>query len=466
MAGEDKEVGHEASDLVGASKLNEPDATKPSVSKPIASPVGSTHATVSEWTASDKRGALNEGGPTPVAEDAYVASIAEGASVHDGSAKTSRVDAAALPHASTAAAASVAPRKSSVWPLAAGIVLGAAIGAGSAYYVYTSTAGDASTGQQIAALSGRVDALDKRPDPQQAVAPLKASIADLAGKVAAVEALARSKPTAASAAPQGPNAGQAQQPAATTAPDPTVAAMQQKLTALQAALGTLQQQAASASDVKAAQSKIAAVETAVTGVQKQAAAMQGDVQSLRTGQKSLEGKITSAPALAVVADSLVEQINRGLPFAPQVNALDSLGVEPAKIAVLRQYADQGVPSAAVLAAKFEPLTDDLLSAGYKAKPNAGFWDRMKEGAGSLVSIHRVDNVDGTDTPSRVARIKADLARNDVIDAVATWNLLPSEAKTKPGAAAWGALAKTHADAKTAANAVEHDAIAALGTKKS
>jgi hypothetical protein len=461
MAGEDKEVGHDASGRVDASKLSQPDVTKSG-----AASGGATHSAESEWTASDKRGALNEVGATPVAEGAHVASSAAGEPVHNVFKEASPTDAA-TPHAATAASeASIAPRKSSVWPLAAGIVLGAAIGAGSAYYVYTSSAGDAVTAQQMAALNGRVDALDKRPDPQQTVAPLKASIAELAAKVAAIEALARSKPTAGSAAPQGSNATQAQQPATAAAPDPNVAALQQKLAALQAALGTLQQQAASASDVKAAQSKIAAVETAVTDVQKQAAATQGDVQSLRSGQKSLEGKITSAPALAVVADSLVEQINRGLPFAPQVNALDSLGVDPANIAVLRQFADQGVPSAAVLAAKFEPLTDDLLSAGYKAKPNASFWDRMKQGAGSLVSIHRVDNVDGTDTPSRVARIKADLGRNDVLDAVATWNLLPPEAKAKPDAAAWGALAKTHADAKTAANAVEHDAIAALGTKKS
>jgi hypothetical protein len=451
---DDNEVRHDASDPTGAPKHDpKPGETSSTAPSPIA-----------EWTASDTRGALNEVGATPVAGESYAAE-AEAARLHEFS-ETPRaaVDETPPPSSPVIPDAVAAPRKSSLWPVAAGIVLGAAIGAGSAYYVYTATGGDSSLEPQIAALTGRVDALDKRPDPQQAVAPLKASLADLAGKVAAVDVLARSK----AGAPAAPLAAGTSQPQPATAapPDPNVAALQQKVAALQAALGTLQQQAASASDLKAAQGKLAVVETSVATVQKQASAMQGDVQSLQSGQKNLEGKITSAPALAVVADSLVEQINRGLPFAAQVNALESLGVDPAKIAVLRQSADQGVPSAAVLSAKFEPLTDGLLSAGYKAKPNASFWERMKDGASSLVSIHRVDDVDGPDTPSRVARIKADLARNDVIDAVATWNLLPPEAKAKPEAAAWGALAKTHADAKTAANAVEHDAIAALGTKKS
>lgn len=465
MAGDDNEVRHDASGSAGASMSTHPGEAKGGEPEASATP-----SAISEWTASDTRGALNEVGATPVAGEGYTATGFEGEPARDEfSTSASHVAAEnAAPHASTVIPETmVAQRKSSFWPVAAGIVLGSVTGAGSAYYVYTSSTGNSPMEQQIAALNGRVDTLDKRPDPQQAVMPLKASLADLAGKVAAVEAVARSKPTA---APGPSQASGASQPppavAAAAVTDPSVAPLQQKVAALQAALGSLQQQAASASDLKAAQSKLAAVEAALADVEKKTSATQGDVQSLQSGQKSLEGKITSAPALAVVADSLVEQINRGLPFAAQVNALDSLGVDPAKIAVLRQSADQGVPSASVLAARFEPLTDALLSFGTKPKPNAGFWERMKDGASSLISIHRVDDVDGTDMPSRIARIKADLARNDVIDALATWNLLPPEVKAKPDVAAWGALAKTHAEAKTAANAVEHDAIAALGTKKS
>lgn len=455
MAGEDNEVGHDAANPKHVPASSE---TNPGHVTAGEAQTGAAPSPISEWTASDTRGGLNEVGATPVAGDGYEAI---GTPAHEFSSASKDAADDSTPQTSTFGPdAAVAPRKSNVWPVAAGIVIGAAIGAGSAYAVYTASAGDSATEQQIAALSSRVDALDKRPDPQQAVAPLKASLADLAGKVAAVDALARSKPAAT------PQSSASQQATAATAPDPNVAALQQNVAALQASLGTLQKQAASSSDLKAAQTKLAAVETSLGDVQKQASTTQGDVQSLQSGQKSLEGKITSAPALAVVADSLVEQINRGLPFAAQVNALESLGVDPAKIAVLRQSADQGVPSAAVLAAKFEPLTDNLLSSGYKAKPNASFWDRMKDGASSLVSIHRVDDVDGPDTPSRVARIKADLARGDVIDAVTTWNLLPPDSKAKPDSAAWGALAKTHAEAKTAANAIEHDAIAALGPKKS
>ena len=67
-------------------------------------------------------------------------------------------------------------------------------------------------------------------------------------------------------------------------------------------------------------------------------------------------------------------------------------------------------------------------------------------------------------PHNCIRIKASLAHDDVPGAVATWDALPADAKAK--SASWGALAKTSADAMSAARALQRDAIIALGAKKS
>ena len=455
-------------DHVGKQAAPDPATTGP---KPAEAGTSSAEMTpspaLSEWTASDARGGLNEVGALPEKEPDVVPH--EPIPHEYASDATSSASEAAGTRPATSAA-QAAPRRASLWPVAAGLVVGAAIGAGSAYAVYANAHPTDGLDTKVATLASQVDALNKRPDPRGELSSLKASVADLSGKVVAVEKAGKAAPAAAPAPAAPAAAGQSPAPASD---------LPEKLAALQASLEAMRQRSASSSDLASAQSKLAAVAASVAEVQKQAGtartdlqtlqnnqqALQGGQQALQSGQKVLEGRVGS-PALAVVADSLVQQIGRGQPFAAQVNALDALGVDPARIAILRQFADAGVPTAAALAAKFEPLTEGLLAAGNKVPANAGFWDRLKSGAGGLVSVRRVDAVAGEDVASRVARIRADLDRNDVVDAVKTWGLLPADARARPDAAAWGALAKTHAEAVSAADAIEHDAIAALAVKKS
>ncbi|MGD0635734.1 MAG: hypothetical protein ABSA13_16000 [Beijerinckiaceae bacterium] len=430
--------------------------TPAALGNPVEADAFAAHpdAGVSEWTASDARGPLTGSPPlsdvpppqdydaTGFDREPSVASSAEEGSGHNAPAGEPR------PGLENEVKS---PRKPSRWPVAAGIVLGAAIGAaaggGSAYYVNTVSSGDSAVKQDLAALKTRLDRLEKSPEGQLALAPLKASLADLTAKVAA-----------------------------NAANGPDVAALNDKIASLQAAIGTLQsqgRQAVGLADLKAVQDRLAAIESRVPDLQKEvsnlrteASAARGDVEGLRAGQKRLEGKISSAPALAVLANSLVERINRGQPFAAEVNALESQGTDPAKIAALRPFAGQGVASVKILADKFADIADGLIAAAHKLPAKAGYWDRLKEGARGLFTIHRPGEAGGDDLASRIAEIKADLAHGDVIAAAAVWNLLPADAKGKPEAAAWEALAKAHAEASAVAHAIENEAIASLGVKKS
>ena len=125
------------------------------------------------------------------------------------------------------------------------------------------------------------------------------------------------------------------------------------------------------------------------------------MDSVQSQQKALEGKLGS-PALAVVADSLVQQIDAGQPFARQVDALAALNAEPAKIAVLRENAAHGVPSARVLLAQWKPLADPVVATGDAAPANANFGQRLEHGLFGLVSVRRADGTTGNDLASRVA----------------------------------------------------------------
>ena len=437
---------------------------------PAKAPEVATPAT--EWTASDARGPLNAAGePTEAQEVApsheHVAADPV-TTVDQGSVSDEQPVAAGAPDPSLAATAARPPRRS-LWPVAAGIVVGAIIGAGSAAAFYATRGGDST---QLSALAARVDAIQNRPDPQPEITTLKGSLADLGGKVVAVQKTVAAEAQSRQAAAQTPKKDDTISPAFDPGP------LEQKIAALRSDLDALRSQGA---DVKAVDAKVAALVTtvaalkevdgkvaalqsSVTGMQKQTSTAQASIDTLRSNQKALEGKVTSSPALAVVADSLVTQITRGDPYATQVEALASIGVDPGTLAVLKENADKGVPSAKSLAAKFGPLADPIIATEQHAAPNAGFLDRLKSGMFSMVSIRRADDTTGDTLASHVALLQADLAHDDVAGAYKVWSALPASAKAK--SEAWGALAKTHAEAMQAARALQTQAIASLGAKKS
>ena len=233
-----------------------------------------------------------------------------------------------------------------------------------------------------------------------------------------------------------------------------------KVAALDGSVAGLKTQAEAA---KSLDEKVTALTGSIDGLKKEDQSAQAGIASLQSGQKTLESK-TGAPALAVAADSLVVAIGQGRPFAGQVDALAALGADATKLAVLRENAEKGVPSAQVLAAKFAPLADPVIATASQAPPDAGLGDRLKSGLFGMVSVRRSDATAGDDVASRVARIEADLANGDIAGAYDTWNGLPAAAKAKSDA--WGALAKTQVEAMGAARALQSQAIAALGGKKS
>ena len=75
-------------------------------------------------------------------------------------------------------------------------------------------------------------------------------------------------------------------------------------------------------------------------------------------------------AVAIVADSLRDKLVHGAPFKTELEGLERLGVDPAKLAPLKAVAD-GAPTDSALAADFEAVQSKVLAAAAPAEEEGG-----------------------------------------------------------------------------------------------
>ncbi len=320
--------------------------------------------------------------------------------------------------------------------LAAALIAGVVGGFGGAFALrYVDTLQGPAPVDRVAELNARADALERKSEASAAV------LAALESRVAAVQSGAAKAAASTDAALSGLRAAFAARPAATTgagqAEAPDLGPVEEKIDALEKKLGSLD----------AVQQKLAAIETSLAGAKADPRAKD----------------MSAAHSKGVVAASLVQLVSRGEPFANDVDALENLGVDPAKLAPLRAAAATGVASISNLSDEFAGLAPSLDTPEAPA-PDSSILERLARDASSLVRIRRAGDPHDTDIPGRIAAIEGALARLDVAKAYAVWLQLPDAARVK--SAKWGAAAKARLDALSTASAIEADAVTALGKPKS
>jgi len=215
-------------------------------------------------------------------------------------------------------------------------------------------------------------------------------------------------------------------------------------------------------DLTALEQRIAAIEARLQPLATAVAASKADVSA---DQDNIRKAVSAsdAAALVVVAQSLLGELDRGMPFAAEVAAAEALGANPDRIAALRPVADKGVPTAAALAESFAPLAAPILT-GTQSKEPQGILDRLERGASGLVRVRPVGAPTGDDPTALIARIEGALGHGDVAAAVSAWEQLPAAAKTVTGD--WASAARARVAADSAAHALLADAIDRLGRSKS
>lgn len=294
-------------------------------------------------------------------------------------------------------------------------------------------------------LTARLDDLEKRlravsasaaerpsasPAPSTQAGPDPA-IADLRGRVEALE----QRPAASGAAP-------------TPAPAPSnveaekeIAVLTREIAALRATLGALDQAVATQRD--------------------QAKALSEAVGARNSGEQKA---LTAARASTVIglAARLAGSIDAGVPFASDLNLLQPLAQDDAKlgeiVAALQPHAQTGVASRAALDAEFPAVAKAALAEDLA---DDSYGERLLGKLRGLVSLRRVGDVPGDTTEAKLARAEQALHAGNIAKAVELVKSLPPQASK--ATAGWLARAEAHLAAKRSLDQLAGYAVNQLGT---
>jgi uroporphyrinogen-III synthase len=280
-------------------------------------------------------------------------------------------------------------------------------------------------------LTARLDDLEKRLRALSATAAEKPTgsdpaVAELRGRVEALEGRPAAAPTA---APPSPEA------------DKEMAVLRAEIATLRTALQALDQ--------------------SVTGQREQTKAL-GDALGARNASEQKALVAARASAVIGVAARLSAALDSGLPFATDLTLLAPLAQGDAKLtevaATLQPYAQAGVASRAALAASFPAVAKAALADDVA---DDSFGQRLLGKVRSIVSLRRVgDDVPGDSAEAKLARAEAALDAGDLVNAVDLVTSLPPQ--TAKATQAWLARAEAHLAAKRAIDALAAHAISLLG----
>ena len=180
-------------------------------------------------------------------------------------------------------------------------------------------------------------------------------------------------------------------------------------------------------------SQLADAEAQIRGLGDRVAAAEAKVAS--GGGSASGGEV----AIKVVAIGSLRRAAEGdQPFAADVDLIANLGIGADDIAILRPLAVKGVEGRAALATEFPAVAEAILAAATKPDSGAGFFRRLMDGLGSLVTIRPIGPVAGSDPPAIVSRMTDAVGKGDLAAALAERDGLPPAAKE--ASADWAAKA--------------------------
>ncbi len=209
----------------------------------------------------------------------------------------------------------------------------------------------------------------------------------------------------------------------------------------------------------------------------QAGAASPDLSALKERLDRIEGQLAApksetraAPerpvagdnpaAVAIVAEALRDKLAAGAPFPTELGALESLGVEPAKLAALKALVN-GAPTGRALAASFEAVQSKALAAA-APKEEGGVIDRLLAHLRGLVQVRNLGETAGDDPLALASQIEADSRRGDVTGALAAFAKLPEP--PRQAASAWAAEAGARQAADAALQSIREAAVARLAER--
>ncbi|MEW6634360.1 MAG: phage tail protein [Pseudomonadota bacterium] len=267
---------------------------------------------------------------------------------------------------------------------------------------------------EIAALKSEIAGLKETGDTGAAakVDSLSSSLSEVKTDVAALKSSAGQSSDGAALKALGDKVGEI---------ETTVAGLQKAGSAAPVDLGPLNE-------------KLAGLDALVKSTGDAAKAEDGRVAALEQSVSQLSGKVeaqASQPkiALAIAASALKAALDRGAPFATELDTFAAIAPNAPEIATLRSYAEKGVPTRATLASEVGAAANAMVEAATPVDQNAGFFQSLVASAQSLVKVRPVGAVEGKGAPETVARMEVAVNQGDYAKALSEYDTLPDAVKS-------------------------------------
>jgi len=300
---------------------------------------------------------------------------------------------------------------------------------------------------RLAPIERQLQALANRPPSLPAVAPK--ALADLSARVDKAEAALARPPS------QKDDTALTDRVASTESAlkslTDSIAALKQRTESLATTTASAQAGASEASDLAG---RMAALETAVKKLTSEQKTLADDVQ-----QQAKNSANARTMRQALLAANLRSAVERGGPFADELDAVKPFVSDAKLLAPLTPFAATGVASVDTLRRELAGLLPALQKTSRTVESNGGFFDRLQASAERLVRIRRIDETGGNDTGSILARAESKAGQADVDGALAELAKLPPS--TRAPVEPWIEKAKARNDAVYAARRIAADAFAAL-----
>lgn len=246
--------------------------------------------------------------------------------------------------------------------------------------------------------------------------------------------------------------------------DAGLAALGGKIAEVEAAMAALRQEGNTAqADLGPVNEKVAALDALVKSAGEAATTQEGRLAALEQSVSQLSSKVetqASQPkiALAIAASALKAALDRGAPFAAELDTFAAIVPDAPEIAPLRAFADKGVPTRAEIAAQTDAAASAMVAADVPVSEDTGVFARLMTSAESLVKVRPVGAVAGTGVPETVARMEVAITQGDYAKALAEYDTLPEAAKA--AGAEFAATLKARIDVEKQVDALVSSAMKA------
>lgn len=213
-----------------------------------------------------------------------------------------------------------------------------------------------------------------------------------------------------------------------------LAALADKVKQMETAVAALGKAGSTAAvDLGPLNEKLAGLDALVKSAGEAATAQDGRLTALEQSVSQLSGKVEAQAgqpkiALAIAASALKAALERGAPFAAELETFAAISPDAPQLATLRTYAEKGVPTRTEIASRMDAAANAMVAAATPVDENAGFLQNLLSSAESLVKVRPIGAVQGPGAPETVARIEVAVNQGDYAKALSEYDTLPQAAK--------------------------------------